>query len=66
MNNYRFRSNLWGQLVLQYRDVVRDGRGEPIYHWRDADITHLRDYYNALTALTPRNSIRDEFESQCG
>lgn len=67
MNNYKFRTNLVGQLVLQYRAQYRDHWGDPQYRWRDADIGDLQEYYNYLARLQdPRQSIREEFEAQCG
>ena len=56
-----------GQLVLQYRAQYRDKWGDRQYRWRDADIGDLTEYYNQLARMQdPRQSIREEFEGQCG
>jgi hypothetical protein len=52
MNNYQFRTNWRGQLVLQYRDKyynVRTWSHE--YYWRDATTQDLKDYYEQLCKI---------------
>lgn len=63
MNNYQFRTNWLGQLVLQRLHTTRDRWGDRCYEWLDATATDLK-YYQELYH-TP-DTVREQFERQCG
>lgn len=54
MNNYRFRANWRGKLILQRLHTYRDQWGGPEHLWLDADAGDLRDYYQQLFKQTPQ------------
>lgn len=56
MNNFQFRTNWRGQLVLQRQWYTRVRWGDKNYYWQDADTTDLQDYYKQLYEL--QNSVR--------
>lgn len=49
MNEWRFRTNWRGKLILQRR-VHQTLYAEAYYVWRDATAGDLADYYNAKLA----------------
>jgi hypothetical protein len=51
MNNYQFRTNWRGRLILQRRDTYRFVWGDPYYRWRDATVEDLKDYYEQLCKI---------------
>jgi hypothetical protein len=48
MNNYQFRTNWRGKLILQRQRYSRDKWGDKQYYWADATISDLKDYYQQL------------------
>lgn len=48
MNNYQFRTNWRGKLILQRLKYTRDNWGDKYYYWQDASTQDLKDYYEAL------------------
>ena len=48
MNNYQFRTNWRGKLILQRRYTASDRWGDRYQFWRDATTTDLKDYYEQL------------------
>ena len=70
MNNYQFRTNWRGQLILQ-----RQVRGWNIYtrspglYWRDATAQDLKDYYEQLCKIQAACACQEQrslFDAQCG
>jgi hypothetical protein len=63
MNNYQFRTNWRGQLILR-----RQVRGWDIYtrspglYWRDATAADLKDYYEQLCKIQ-NPCVSPEFDS---
>jgi hypothetical protein len=48
MNNYQFRTNWRGKLILQRQRSFRDKWGDKQYYWTDATISDLKDYYQQI------------------
>lgn len=48
MNNYQFRTNWRGQLVLQRLNTYRNQFGDREYQWEDATTKDLKHYYQQL------------------
>lgn len=51
MNQWRFRTNWRGKLILQRRSVWRDD-GRECSEWLDASTEDLGDYFLALSEIT--------------
>lgn len=72
MKNYQFRTNYFGQLVLQRKKAIAQSRfGDQEYAYVDAGAEDLKDYYNQVFILENTQSCncktqRELFESQCG
>jgi hypothetical protein len=69
MNNYRFRSNWRGKLILQRLIKYRDQWGGPDFEWCDADAGDLKDYYAELCKIqnTPTcQELRRLFDAESG
>lgn len=62
MNNYRFRTNWRGQLILQRLHTYRDQFGGPDRLWEDADTKDLKDYYEQLCKIQ-NPCVSPEFDS---
>ena len=52
MNEYRFRANWRGKLILQRLHTYRDQWGGPDRLWEDATAGDLRDYYRQFYEQT--------------
>ena len=68
MNNYRFRSNWRGKLVLQRLYTYRDQWGGPDRLWKDATTQDLKNYYQELCQMqTPCvcDQRKFQFEQEC-
>ena len=69
MNNYQFRTNWRGKLILQRRYTARDRWGDRYQFWRDATTTDLKDYYEQLCkvqAPCAGQELRRLFDADCG
>ena len=51
MNNYQFRTNWRGQLILQRQRHTCGIWGDKRYYWRDATVEDLKDYYEQLCKI---------------
>lgn len=51
MNNYQFRTNWLGQLILQRHVYTQRWYGDKYYAWQDATAQDLKDYYEQLYTL---------------
>jgi hypothetical protein len=69
MNNYQFRTNWRGKLILQRLRYRRDRWGDKYGCWQDATTQDLKDYYEQLCNLqkTPTcQELRSLFDSESG
>lgn len=51
MNNYQFRINWLGHLVLQRKFMYNRFYGDKYFVWHDASVEDLKDYYEQLYHL---------------
>jgi hypothetical protein len=60
MNNYQFRTNWRGKLVLQRLIKYRDQFGDPKFQWEDATTQDLKDYYEQLCNLQKTPTCQEQ------
>jgi hypothetical protein len=63
MNNYQFRTNWRGKLILQRQWYSRDKWGDKQYYWTDATVSDLKEYYQQL--YEPKTNLRPNTTPPC-
>jgi hypothetical protein len=69
MNNYQFRTNWRGKLILQRKFHARDKWGDKYYYWQDANTTDLKHYYEQLCQIQKPCACQEQrrlFDAECG
>ena len=69
MTNYQFRVNWRGRLVLQRLHSCRGQFGDREYHWSDATVQDLKNYYEQLCQIQKPCACQEQrrlFDAECG